>query len=100
MEDCLKALRERLYAVMRKNDWTLTRLSNECGVSYRELQQILYNQNKDIRLSTLIRISDGLGVPLISLVDMEEMRKEENAEFISKLYSDMKEYLRKRGVEI
>lgn len=38
MEDCLKALRERLYAVMGKNDWTLTRLSTECGVSYRELQ--------------------------------------------------------------
>jgi len=100
MEDCLKALRERLYAVMGKNDWTLTRLSNECGVSYRELQQILYKQNKDVRLSTLVRISDGLGIPLISLVDMEEMRKEENAEFIRKLYSDMKEYLRKSGVEI
>lgn len=100
MENCLKTLRDRLYSVMGKKNWTLVQMATECGISYRELQQILYNQNKDIRLSTLIRISEGLGVPLISLVDVEEMRKEENAEFISKLYSDMKEYLRKSGVEI
>lgn len=100
MENCLNTLRDRLYSVMGKNNWSLTQMANECGISYRELQQILYKQNKDIRLSTLIRISDGLGIPLISLVDVEEMRKEENTEFINKLYLDMKNYLRKCGVEI
>lgn len=100
MEDCMKTIREKLYAVIRKNDWTLTRMSIECGISYRGLQQILYSQNKDVRLSTLIRISDGLGISLISLVDEKGAKEEENAEFISRLYLDTKNYLRKSGVEV
>lgn len=65
----MRTLREELYAIMGKNDWTLKRLSIECDISYRELQKILYNQAKDIRLSTLNKISEGTGKPISSFVD-------------------------------
>ncbi len=68
MEKRMRTLREELYITLRKNDWTLTRMSIECGISYRELQNILYNQSKDIRLSTLSKISEGTGKPISSLI--------------------------------
>lgn len=59
-EECLKILKKQLLIIMAKKNWTLIRLSIECGISLRELKAILYNEKKDIRLSTLTRISEGL----------------------------------------
>lgn len=68
IEDCLQTLREELYVAINKNDWNLTKTSNECEISRRELQRILYNQAKDIRLSTLVKISEGIGKPVSNFI--------------------------------
>lgn len=75
MEECLKNLRESLYVIMNKKNWSLLRLSIECEVSYRTMQAIMNDRDRGISLSTLIKISNGLNIPISSLIEDEEKRK-------------------------
>lgn len=85
-EEYLEVLREQLYSIMRKNDWSTARLSKECNVSYHEIQNILYRKTKDIRLSTLVRISQGINKPVSCLIYLEASKKEDKEEILNKLY--------------
>lgn len=71
-EECLKALRKQILIIMAKKNWTLIRLAIECEISLRELKAILYNEKKDIKLSTLARISEGLNKPISFLIYSEK----------------------------
>lgn len=94
-EEYLEVLREQLYSVMRKNDWSVTKLSAECNVSYREMQNILYLKVKDIKVSTLVRIAEGTNKPISCLIYPEDMRKAEKEEILNKLYVQIKKSLDK-----
>ena len=65
----LKTLRDNLYAVMYQKDWSPMHLSIECGISYETLRRILALESKNIWLSTIISIAEGLEVPVYSLFD-------------------------------
>ena len=56
MEECMKVLRETLFHLMNRNNWNITELSIQCGVSTRTMCSILNREHKDIKLSTLDRI--------------------------------------------
>lgn len=85
-EEYLEVLREQLYSIMRKNDWSIVTLSKKCKVSYREIQNILYRKTKDIRLSTLIHIAQGINKPVSYLIHLEAGKKEDKEEILNKLY--------------
>lgn len=57
-------------------------------------------EKKDIKLSTLDCISQNLEKPISSLIFAEEFRKDENAEFLNYIYSEMSRYMAKGGVTV
>lgn len=71
MEQIIKKLQEEIYFSLNKKDWSLQTMADFCGVSRGELGNLLNRGQKDIKLSTLIKISTGLEKPLATLVGNE-----------------------------
>lgn len=71
MEQIIKKLQEEIYFALHKKDWSLQTMADFCGVSRGELRNLLNRGQKDIKLSTLIKISTGLEKPLATLVGNE-----------------------------
>ena len=71
---CLKTLSNSLYAVISQKGWSVSTAADFCGIHRNELSAIL-NCKKDVRLSTLIRISEGIGKSLVFLICPEEVGK-------------------------
>lgn len=71
MEQVIKKLQEEIYFALNKKDWSLQTMADFCGVSRGELRNLLNRGQKDIKLSTLIKISTGLEKPLATLVGNE-----------------------------
>lgn len=95
----LDALSKRLYEIANKNSWSLMKLSLETGLSYRELQKILYEGKDDIRLSTLVKISENLGEPISMLLGIERNPFEERLKSLLKLCNETSIAL-KRGAAL
>lgn len=95
----LDALSERLFEIVSEKDWSLTRLSLETGISYRELYAIIYGKKGDIRLSTLVKISQNLNEPIPNLLGITKNPFEEYMKGLLKFNSDMAAYL-KRSVAL
>lgn len=74
MEDCMKNIKENLYCIMGKNDWNFTELAIQCDTPYRTLQSLFYGERKDPRLSTILRMSESLNIPVSSLIERAERR--------------------------
>lgn len=68
MERYMKVLRNQILKEMNSKDWSITRLSVECGISARELSYILSGKKEGLRFSTLVKISDGIGKPVSFLI--------------------------------
>ena len=96
-DSVMKPIRNYLLLVMGKNKWSLLRLSTECGVSYDTLTAVMYH-SKDIKLSTLIDIANGLNVDIGVLISGKEQRKAENEEILLNVYKMLKIQLRKGGI--
>lgn len=71
MEENMKVIRETIFLVMREQHWSLRKTADACGMTYRGLQSILNREQNDVKLSTLLKIADGLGKPLSTLVGNE-----------------------------
>lgn len=71
MEQIIKKLQEEIYFALNKKDWSLQTMADFCGVSRGELGNLLNRGQKDIKLSTLIKISTGLEKPLSAFVGNE-----------------------------
>lgn len=71
MEQIIKKLQEEIYFALNKKDWSLQTMADFCGVSRGELGNLLNRGQKDIKLSTLVKISEGLGKPISTLVGSE-----------------------------
>lgn len=103
MEECINNIRENLYKIWSGKDWSLISLSIACDISYRHLCNILYGKCVDVKLSTLLRISNGLEIPISVLIgEKEELvinHKERDAAFIKSLHSEIETYIKKNGIE-
>ena len=86
-------LRNQLLSVMDKNNWSITRLSVECGISARELSYILSGKKIDIRLSTVMKIAEGIERPVSCLISEEGLNKYKNEALIYKLYAEIGNYI-------
>lgn len=73
MEELTEKLRQEIFLTMGRKDWSLQKTANVCGMSRRGLQNILdyRRRNFDIKLSTLLKIADGLGKPISAFVGGE-----------------------------
>lgn len=70
-EGCMKTLRNNLYDVMAEKDCSMVVLANCSDISCDTMWGILSMVRKDIRLSTLINISNALGKPVSYLIGEE-----------------------------
>lgn len=57
----------RVEQLLQERGWSVYRLHQESGLSERHLGEIVADEVGKPRLSTLIRISDALGVPVTEL---------------------------------
>lgn len=65
---CMENLRKNLRAEMKRRKFSMVRMAIECNLCYDVFCNILYDKNRDIRLSTLSRIANGLGKSVESLL--------------------------------
>lgn len=77
MVDYMKNLRDELYYVMYKRDWTFTRMAVECGMCCENLRDIMAGKRQSMRVSTLMEICEGTGISLSKVFGLEEQQKEE-----------------------
>lgn len=71
MEQVVKKIQEEIYFGLNKKDWSLQKMADFCGISRGTLEGILNRKRNDIKLSTLVKIADGLGKPISTLVGSE-----------------------------
>lgn len=57
----MKNLRRNLMDEINHQDFSVMHMSIKCNIAYETLCGILRNKYKDMRLSTLGKIADGLG---------------------------------------
>lgn len=74
-KDLLKPLREHVYAKMRQRNWTLLHMSVACGVSVPTLNSILAKKNSNVSLSTILKISEEINIPVAKLIGCNEIKK-------------------------
>lgn len=97
MEKCLKNISDQLYKSIAEHGWSVAVTAELLGIHRNELYGIL-NCKRDIRLSTLMRISDGLEKPVSVLISPEEAIRLENEEVLKKVYRDLGQQLKKVGI--
>lgn len=68
MEKYMNTLRNQILKEMDRKNWNITRMSVECGISSRELSYILSGKKEGLRFSTLVKLSDGIGKSISSLI--------------------------------
>lgn len=74
-EDLLKPLREQIYEKMRRMDWSLLHLSVVCGISDQTLRNVLCRKNNNISFSTIVKLSEGTGIPVTTLISGEKHQR-------------------------
>lgn len=61
---------------MGADELTNSQMAKKCGISTRKLEEIIYRENKGLRLETLVKISDNLAISLPDLI-MKELSLED-----------------------
>lgn len=69
--DTATRLLARIKALREAHDLTQEAFAERAGLGYKHYQQVEAGRKLDIRLSTLIKMADGLGVTLRELVDFD-----------------------------
>lgn len=96
-ERYLSNLRNNLFGVMGRKNWTATRLSIECGVPYRTLQSILTNEKRSHKLCTIVTIAENLNIPLAVLLGAdEELEIGQYKRIVASVFNELKPYVVER----
>lgn len=88
--DTAKRLLMRIRALREARGFTQESFAEHAGLTYKHYQQVEAGRKFDIRLSTLIKIADGLGLTLQELADFDAalpMAAESPAKYGSKAKS-------------
>lgn len=67
--DTAKRLRARIKELRQACGLTQEAFAERAGLTYKHYQQVESGKKSDIRLSTLIKMADGLGLKLSDLLD-------------------------------
>lgn len=95
MEEYMNTIRINLLGEMGEKGWTNMMASIQCDVSERSINYILSGKAKDIKLSTIAKIAEGIGKPVSAIINPKETRKSDNEEFLKKVCVDLKRQLQK-----
>lgn len=68
MKRYLHKLANNLLYIMGKDELTNAQMAKKCGISKRKLEEIIYRENKGLRIETLVKISDNLAISLPDLI--------------------------------
>ncbi len=69
--DTAKRLLARIRELREAHGLTQESFAERAGLTYKHYQQVESGRKFDIRLSTLIKMAEGLGLKLTELVDFE-----------------------------
>jgi len=69
--DTAKRLLARIRQLREAHGLTQEAFAERAGLAYKHYQQIEAGRKNDIRLSTLIKMADGLGLKLSELLDFD-----------------------------
>ena len=72
---CMENLRKNLRAEMKRRKFSTVRMAIECNLSHGVFYHILCGRDRDIKLMTLSKIADGLGIPAESLLTYSEKKE-------------------------
>ncbi len=64
---------KRIRYFLNLKGWSIYKLSRETGISPNGIQIILNEENKDIKLTTLVLISNAFDMTVSQFLDLEEM---------------------------
>lgn len=67
MEECLKNLANNILVEMGRRNWSQQMTADFCGLCRNEINKIVARK-KDVQLSTLSKISEGLETPIGELI--------------------------------
>jgi len=62
-------MKNNLSSILGERLLKVSNISDGTGISRTTLTELYYRKNKDIKLSTLLRICDYLDVPLSELIE-------------------------------
>lgn len=68
MKRYLLILANNLLYIMGKDELTVSQMAKKCGISKSKLEEIIYRENKGLRIETLVKISDNLAISLPDLI--------------------------------
>lgn len=92
--DYLENTRQVLNRVMNQKRWSQREVARKCHLHRNEISGILNGEKKDLKLSTITNIAEGLGLPLSTVIGANETLDSESNQFIMKLYVALGEYIR------
>lgn len=75
MDNCMENLRRNLIDEMIRRDLSAVHMSIECNIAYETLCGILRHKYRDMRISTLGKIAEGLGRSAESLITYPEEKE-------------------------
>ncbi len=71
--DIAKRLLARIRQLREAKGLTQEAFAEKAGLAYKYYQHVEAGRRRDIRISTLIKMADGLGLKLSELVDFDHM---------------------------
>lgn len=77
MDRYMDAISESICEVLAKKGWSVTAAAGLCQISRRKFTDLASGKAKGVRLSTLVKVSEGIGVPLGSLIGIDRERSKE-----------------------
>lgn len=69
--DTAKRLLARIRALREARGLTQESFAERAGLTYKHYQQVEAGRKSDVRLSTLLKMADGLGLRLSELADFD-----------------------------
>lgn len=85
--DYLENIRQTLLRVMNQRQRGQREIARRCNPHRNEISSILSGEKRDARLSTIVNIADGLGLPLSALIGANESPDSESSTLILKLHA-------------
>lgn len=93
-EDYLKNTRETLIRVMNEKSLSQREVARKCNLHRNEVAYILNGEKRDLKLSTVCAIAEGLGLPISKVIGERQQATAESHQFILKLYDTLGEYIK------
>lgn len=93
-DDYLKNTRETLIRVMNEKSLSQREVARKCNLHRNEVAYILNGEKRDLKLSTISSIAEGLGLPISKVIGERPQANAESNQFILKLYATLGEYIK------